>query len=178
LRRRAFEMFHGKEQILRTGFSHDRRAALAGILEHIGFSAGVHVDDVNRGIGLGGHGGQAQGRFDRAPGRAGVSVPFRRSVPGGQGFGNQWFDDIAVFAVGHDQHAVFFGLTHGPEDGSVVEAQAVVIGGENLEGGDAHLDQGREFGGDGVVELGQVHVEGVVDGGFGGFLEPLVDAAG
>ena len=121
---------------------------------------------------LGSQGAGPQAGFDRAPGRTGAGMPLGGGMTRRQGFGNQGFDHIAVLGVQHDQHAVVAGDPHGSEDVAIREAQAVVVGGEHLQRGDAHPGQGRDLRRDGVIQPGQVHVEGVVDGGFFGFFVP------
>ncbi len=81
---------------------------------------------------LGGQGAGPQAGFDRAPGRPGPGVPFGSRVTGGQGFGNQGFDHIAVLGVQHHQHAVVARDPQGAEDIAVRKAQALVVSGEGL----------------------------------------------
>jgi hypothetical protein len=60
------------------------------------------------------------------------------------------------------------------EDTAVVDAQASVVGSEDFDGGDPHLHQDGMSFANLLIELSQVHVEGVVDRGFLSFLHPDV----
>ena len=61
------------------------------------------------------------------------------------------------------------------EDAAIIEAQTSVIGGEDFQGLNAHLHQRRNRFRDLLIEAGEIHMEGIVDGGFFGFLHPQIN---
>ena len=69
------------------------------------------------------------------------------------------------------------GLLHGPEDRAVVAEEDARIGGEQLEGRHALVDQRVHLGQDIVADVADDHVEAVVDAGLAiGLLMPGVQA--
>ena len=85
-------------------------------------------------------------------------------------------DDAAVFGVHADQGAVLGGAGEGFEDGRVVDHQDVGIGHEELEAGDAFADHLVHVFEAAFAEVGDDHVEAVVDAGFAfGLLPPGVE---
>ena len=85
----------------------------------------------------------SQRRFDGAPSRPREGVPFRSDVAGGEGLGDEDIDDIAVFGVDHGQQAMLRTSTHDLEDLTVLQAQAAVVGGEDLERRDPRSEERR-----------------------------------
>ena len=85
-------------------------------------------------------------------------------------------DGHAVLGVHHDQPAVLRGLLHGPEDRAVVAEEDARVGGEQLEGGHALVDERVHLGQDVVADVADDHVEAVVDAGLAiGLLMPGVE---
>jgi hypothetical protein len=88
-------------------------------------------------------------------------------VPGRQRLSDEGFDHITVLAMRKDKHAIGTGDAHRREDGTVVQAQAAIVGCEDLEGRNARIPEARDLPSHRLIELRQVHMERVVDGGLG-----------
>ena len=75
-------------------------------------------------------------------------------------------DGQPVLGVHQDQPAVLGGLLHGAEDGAVIGEEDARIGGEELEVGDALVDELVHLGQGVIGDVGHDHVEAVVDAGL------------
>ncbi len=92
------------------------------------------------------------------------AVPVRIGLALVDQLGRDDVDGHAVLGVHHDQAAVLVGLLHGPEDGPVVAQEDARVGGEELEVGDALVDQLVHLGQRAGRDVRHDHVEAVVDG--------------
>ena len=85
-------------------------------------------------------------------------------------------DDRAIFGMHANQRAVLGGLAHGLEDSGVVDHERIGIGHEELEAGHAFAHQVVHVFEAGVGQVGDDHVQAVVDAGFAlGLLPPGVE---
>ena len=85
-------------------------------------------------------------------------------------------DNAAVFGVHADECAVFRGLAHGFEDGRVVDHEDAGIGHEEFEAGYAFVHHVVHVFESAFAEIGDDHVEAVIDAGFVfGFFPPGVE---
>ena len=108
--------------------------------------------------------------------RARRAVVVGIGVAGGDVLSCHHVDGQAVLGVHHDQPAVLRGLLHRPEDRAVIAEEDARVGGEQLEGGHALVDQGVHLGQDVVADVADDHVEAVVDAGLAiGLLVPGVE---
>ena len=160
---RALQVFHRKEEILRAGLSHHRQAVLAGVGQLVGFPAGVHMHDIQRRTRRCRQAGGAQRGLDRAPGRAGVGMPFGRGVTRRQGLGHQHIDHVPVFGVHQGQHPVVAGDAQHLENLAVQQPQPPVIRGEHLDAGDAQFQQVWDFRLHRFIQACDIHVETKID---------------
>ncbi len=81
----------------------------------------------------------------------------------GEGLLHEDVDGDAVLGVHHDQPAVLGGALHGPQDLAVVGVEDPGVGHELLEGGHPLLHQQVHLLERLLVDVGDDHVEGVVD---------------
>ncbi len=94
----------------------------------------------------------------------------------GEGLLHDDVDDRAVFGVHADERAVLRGLLHGFEDGGVIDHEHVGVGHEELEAGDAFAHQVVHVFEAGVGQVGNDHVQAVVDAGLAfGLFPPGVE---
>ena len=93
-------------------------------------------------------------------------VILRRRLAVRERFLHQHVDHAAVLGVHADGAAVLAGAPHRAEDARVVQHEHAGIGHEQLERGDALLDHRVHLDLDLVGELGDDHVEAVVDRGL------------
>ena len=152
------------------GFGEGVEAAGLGLFE---FAEGVcvaEVDDVDRGSGHVGEGDGAVGGFGFGFGGAGEGVEVGCGFAAGKGLGYGDVDLVAVFGVDEDQGVERGGLLHDLEHEAVPNHEDVGVGHEELEGRDAGGDHVAHLFKRFVVgsEVGDGHVEGVVDAGFAG----------
>ena len=75
-------------------------------------------------------------------------------------------DDATVFGVHADECAVLCCLTEGFEDGGIVNHEHAWISHEEFETGDTFIDHGVHVFESSFAEIGDDHVEAVIDGGF------------
>ena len=93
-----------------------------------------------------------------------IAVIDRSGLAPLEGLRSQHVDGQAVLGVHHDQPAVAGRLLHGPQDLAVVRQHHARVGHEQLEAGDALIDQQVHFLESVVVDAAENHVESVVDG--------------
>ena len=107
--------------------------------------------------------------------RAGQAVLQRVGLPRGQRLRDELVDRDAVLGVHHDQGAGLGGPGHGAQDLPVGRVEHARVGHEHLEAGHARPDAGLHLLQRGVVDVGDDHVEAVVDGAVAvRLLVPLV----
>jgi hypothetical protein len=159
------EVVGGEEEVLRAGLAEDRQPGVAGARQLGDGLAGGDVDDVQRGA------AGDPGELDGAVGGLGLeqhladlAVVARIRPARRQGLLDQHVDGDAVLGVHHDRAAVARRALHGPQDLAVVAVEDARVGHEELERGDALVDQQVHLLERGVGDVGEDHVEGVVDG--------------
>jgi hypothetical protein len=153
-----------EEQVLRAGLGVGRQPQVARLLHLLERVRRREMNDVDRHAGhLGERDGAASGLPFR-PRRPREGVVLRRRLPPAQRLLHQLVDHAAVLGVHADEAAVLPRPLQRAEDRLVVHHEDARIGHEQLEAGDPlvahhpiHLAE------PGVLELGQDHVEAVVD---------------
>ena len=134
------------------------------------------MDDVDRHAGHLRHGDGAMHGFGFGSRGARERVVDGRGLALGQRLLHDDVDDGAILSVHADQRAVLGRLAHGLEDGGVVDHQHVGIGHEELEAGHAFAHHVVHVFEAGVGQVGDDHVQAVVDAGLAfGLLPPGVE---
>ena len=134
------------------------------------------MDDVDRRAGDLRHGDGAVHGFGFGARRTRERVVDGRGLAFGEGAGDDHVDDAAVFGVHADERAVLRGLREGLEDGGIVHHEDVGIGHEELETGDAFVDQVVHVFEAAGAQIGDDHVQAVIDARLAfGLLPPGVE---
>ena len=170
-------LLQAQVQVLRAGLGENVVALVARgghVRQGVG---GREVHDVQR---RAGHERQLDGPVGGLafqPGRPRDAVVHRVGLAPGGGLGGDDVDGDAVLGVHHDEPAVVVGLLHGPQDLAVVAVEHARVGHEQLEAGDAVVDERVHLLQRPFVDATEDHVEGVVDGALPlGLGEPGVEA--
>lgn len=157
------EVVGRQEQVLRAGLAEDVQPLVAGARQLGDRLHGRDVHDVQgRARDLGEPDG-AVGRLGLQQGLADLAVVARVGLAAGQGLLHEHVDGDAVLGVHHDQAAVLGGALHGAQDLAVVGVEDARVGHELLEAGHALLDQEVHLLQRLLVDVGDDHVEAVVD---------------
>ena len=94
--------------------------------------------------------------------------------PGGDDFFLQRMDHIAVLGVHHHQHPHFAGGEQRIEERCVIDLEDILVRQEEFQAGDAFFDHRGDFLHHFIGEIGDRHVEPIVDVGFpGGLAAPI-----
>lgn len=158
------EVVGRQEQVLRAGLAEDVQALVTRPCDLGDRLLRRDVHDVQRSA-------RDLGELDGAVGCLGLqerlahlAVEARVGLAARQRLFHEDVDRDAVLRVHHDQAAVLGGALHGAQDLAVVAVEDAGVGHELLEGGDALLDQQVHLLERLLVDVGDDHVEGVVDG--------------
>lgn len=158
------EVVGRQEQVLRAGLAEDVQALVARPCQLGDRLLRRDVHDVQRGP-------RDLGELDGAVSGLGLqqrlaylAVEARVGLSARQRLFHEDVDRDAVLGVHHDQAAVLGGALHGAQDLAVVAVEDAGVGHELLEGGDSLLDQQVHLLERLLVDVGDDHVEGVVDG--------------
>src|SRR6516225_9989930 len=143
-----------------------RESLLAGEMDNVAGSARVFQE-----------GGETMGAFGFDRFRAARLVKLRARFAFGEVLLLKAGDEFGIFAMRGDDDAEFFRQRKGLEHLSIIDAEEVLVGQEDFEGGRAVGDNFTELRFGVVDEFGDRHVEGVIAGGMaGGFGLPEVIA--
>ena len=154
----------GQEQVLRARLGVGRQPHVARLPDLLERVRRREVDDVDRHAGHLGERDRAAGGFAFGRRRTRQRVILRRRLALAQRLLHQLVDDAAVLGVHADQAAVLAGAAQRAEDRRVVHHEDAGIRHEQLEAGDPLVaDQAVHLAEPGVLELGDDHVEAVVD---------------
>ena len=156
----------GKEEVLRARLGVSGEPAVARLRHHFERFRGREVDDVDRDARHLRERDRAVGRLAFRAGRAGERVVLRLGLPFGERLLHQHVDHSAVLGVHADRSAVLPGAKERPENRAVVEHEHAGVGHEQLERRHAFGDERVHLPLDGVGQLGDDHVEAVVDRGL------------
>ena len=155
-----------QEQILRAGFREGRQAAVARVRDHLERLGRREMDDVHRHVGDFGERDRTMGRLRFGARRARQRVEFRRGLPFRERPLDQDVDGAAVLRVHQDQRAGVGRPLHGPEDRRVVQHEHAGVRHEQLERGDPLAHERVHLALHLIVQLGDDHMEAVVDHGL------------
>src|SRR6185437_12702031 len=165
-------VFDGEQEILRAGFGEGGQAAVARFANLVeGVFAG-EMHDVDGGSGDFGHGDGALHGFGLGDGGAGERVVDGSGFARGERLLHEHVDDAAVFGVHADEGSVLRGLLKGAEDGGVIHHEHAGVSHEELEAGYALANHRVHVFEAGRGQVGDDHVQAVVDGGFSFGLAP------
>ena len=160
---RPGQVVQGQVQVLRAGLGEHVLAGVPGLGDRLQRLGGRQVHDVQRGAGHLGQGDRPVGGLGLQLRRPGQAVLHRVGPPRGQRLGHQLVDRDAVLRVHHDHRAGVRGPQHGPQDLAVGGVEHARVGHEHLEAVHARADAGLHLLERGVVDVGDDHVEAVVD---------------
>ncbi len=163
---RQVQVVLGQVQVLGAGLGEDVPAVVAGLRHRGERLLGGQVDDVQRRAGDLGQPDGPRGGLPFQFGRPGPAVPPGVGVPAGQRLRDEHVDRDAVFRVHHDRRTAAGGPLHGLEDLAVGRVEHARIGHEHLEAGHALADQYVHLLERLLVDIGDDHVEPVVDAGL------------
>ena len=161
---------------MRAGLGEGWQTAVAGFADLIQRVFTGEMHDVDGHAGDLGHGDGAVDGLSLGARGTGKRVVDGRLLAFGQGLLHDHINYGPVFGMHADERAVFRGLLHGLEDGGVIDHEHVGIGHEELEAGDTFADEVVHVFEAGVGQVGDDHVQAVVDAGLAlGLLPPGVE---